>query len=142
MLQSDISRRSFLGRIITLGSCILLFTAKPLFDVLNRRLSPADANKPSILQMQPVVGVRYSRAAWNHMRNRIFASRENLVVELPHRGLIFTIEEVPVTLSRDELKKLFDGKRSLDVRRTSDRRSSATILAATERHSGMSFSTA
>ena len=76
------------------------------------------------------------------MRNRIFASRENLVAELPHRGLIFTIEEVPVTLSRDELKKLFDGKRSLDVRRTSDRRSSTTILAATENRSGMSFSTA
>jgi hypothetical protein len=30
MLQSDISRRSFLGRIITVGSCVLLFTAKPL----------------------------------------------------------------------------------------------------------------
>jgi hypothetical protein len=142
MLQSDISRRSFLGRIITLGSCVLLFTAKPLFNVFYRRLLPADANKPSILQMQPVAGVRYSRAAWNHMRNRIFASRENLVAELPHRGLIFTIEEVPVTLSRDELKKLFDGRRSLDVRRASDRRSSTTILAATERRPGMSFSTA
>lgn len=141
MREGQISRRSFLGRAVTITVGFTLLAAKPLSDIFHRYFSPSRAAVPLVLRMQPVAGVRYSRAALNHMRNRIFPSREALVAELPHRGLIFTIEQVPVTLSQDDLNKLFAGKRSLDVRRTADRRSSETILIAMEKGDGSLLST-
>jgi hypothetical protein len=117
-----LTRRLFIQRV---GSALAL-----LFVPLQRWL-PGDAPvENKVLRMRPVAGLHYSRAACNHINNRIFPSREALIAELPHRGLIFGIEELPARLSEDELKNLFAEKRSLDKRRVSDARAFAAIIAA------------
>jgi hypothetical protein len=66
------------------------------------------------------------------MNNRLFASRAELVSELPHRGMVFAIEQVPVSLSAAELEKLFGGRPSLDKRRIKDRAAHDRIFAAVQ----------
>lgn len=124
-----LTRRLFIQRV---GSALAL-----LLVPLQRWLPGGATVENKVLRMRPVAGLRYSRATWNHIKNRIFPSREALVAELPHRGLIFHIEELPVRLSEDELKKLFAGNRSLDKRRASDAQAFAAIIAAVSDRGGM-----
>lgn len=119
--RQQISRRGFVARVTVLLSFLLI----PHYRWLLKNLS-----KQRIFRMQPVIGVRYSRADWNHMKNSVFISREALVAELPHRGLVFAIEQLPVSLSREELDLLFGGRASLDERHLRDRSALSRISAA------------
>lgn len=119
--QKPFTRRTFVR---TLGAFLgLLFV--PLHQWIGRGLL-----SQTVFRMLPVPGIRYSRADWNHMKNRLFSSRRALVDELPHRGFIFAVEEKPVLLSRAELDQLFSGRASLDNRRVQDRFAHGRILAA------------
>ena len=121
--QQLVSRRTFMQAVVGLvGLAIIPFhhwIGGPLFQ-------------QAVFRMRPLSGVRYSRAAWNHMNNRLFASRAELVSELPHRGMVFAIEQVPVSLSAAELEKLFGGRPSLDKRRIKDRAAHDRIFAAVQ----------
>jgi hypothetical protein len=135
MQRKQITRRGFLGSILTIGSGILLFTVRPASDLFHRWFSPTRPKGPSVLRMQPVPRVRYSRAGLNHMRNRIFLSHEAIVRELPHRGLIFATEQVTVSLSPTKLQELFGDSVSLDVRRHKDEPNYKKIMAAATKFS-------
>ena len=123
--RARLTRRAFVQRLGLLGG-LLFFPIHSWFD------SPVASNG-KVFRMLPIDGIRYSRAARNHMLNRVFPSRAALIAELPHRGLIFTIEEAPVALAPQELRSLFATRLSLDRRRERDKSAYETILASTER---------
>lgn len=126
--QLQLTRRAFIGRLGALCGLVLV----PL-----QQWWGAERGRTGIvLRMLPVPGVRYSRAARNHMRYRLFLSREAIIAGLPHRGLIFTVEELPVTLSQQDLQKVFGTRRSLDRRRAADRRAYEAVWVAAENKSG------
>jgi hypothetical protein len=119
--QQPVSRRTFVQKLVGLVGFLVIPFHHWISDISSQQI---------VFRMQPVPGIRYSRAAWNHMGNRIFTSRRALVAELPYRGMIFAIEQVPVSYSREDLHGLFRGRTSLDKRRTEDRAAHNQILAA------------